>query len=241
MRGFETSRDIVREWWAALRTPPSGMGLSRRGELLFGVCLFFCLLIVTAVAEYRQTIRLQGDAHLTVHAHEFVEALDELLLTVRKAETGHTYYLMTGEDRYLKTYADAIDETKRRIEGIKRLAENSLERQRLPRLQSLVGHELDELAVGMTDAGRAVTTARLTALAAGETDAMNALEAEVDLIEQYERDLLKTEEKVYANDYRWAVGMILAAGLAALAWLAAFLWLLRRHTAQQARAGAAAG
>ena len=118
MSDLAKSSGFVRAWWSALRSSPGALGLSRGGELVFGICLFFCLLVVTAVAEYRQTIRLQDDSQLVVHAHEFVEALDELMLTVRKAENGHTNYMMTGDDRYLKTYSDAIEDIKRRIEAI---------------------------------------------------------------------------------------------------------------------------
>ena len=84
-------------------------------------------------------------------------------------------------------------------------------------MQSLLNKELDELAAGVIAGTRpADTPERIMALVGKETDSMNALEAEVGMFEQFEHDLLKTEEGAYATDYRWAVSMIVAAALAAL-------------------------
>jgi CHASE3 domain sensor protein len=231
MSTLKKSSDAARAWWAALRTSPSGMYLNRLSELVLGVCLFFCLLIVTAVSEYRQTVQMYDDAHLVIHAHEFVEALDGLLLTVREAETGHTYYLMTGDDKYLKSYAAGIAAAKEKIAQIKQLAENSLEeRKRIPRLQTLLNSELNQLAASVwfrkeTGSG----AAQSMALASQETRAMDALAAEVQGMERYEQSLLKTEEQANASDYRWALRMIVISALVASVSFGAFVWWLFRY------------
>jgi CHASE3 domain sensor protein len=231
MSTLKKPSNLIRAWWTARTTSARGMHLSRPSDLVWGVCLFFCLLVVTAVAQYRQTAQMFDDAHLVIHAHEFVEALDGLLLTVRQAETGHTYYLMTGDDRYLKSYAAGIAATKEKIAEIKQLAENSLEeRNRIPRLQAALKGELGQLSASVwfrkeigLDAAQAIV------LAGQETKAMDALEAEVEGLERYEQNLLDSEEQLSASDYRWALLTIMASALVALLAFGALVWWLIRY------------
>ena len=222
---------LIHAWWTARTTSARGRRLNRPSDLVWGVCLFFCLLIVTAVAQYRQTAQIFDDAHLVVHAHEFVEALDGLLLTVRQAETGHTYYLMTGDDRYLTTYAAGIAATKEKIVQIKQLAENSFEeRNRIPRLQALLNSELNQLSASVSlRKQKEFDAAQSIVLAGQETKAMDALEAEVQGLERYEQNLLKVEEQSNASDYRWALLTIMASALVALVSFGALVGLLIRY------------
>ena len=223
--------DLIRAWWTARTNSAGGLRLHRPSDLVWGVCLFFCLLIVTAVAQYRQTAQMFDDAHLVIHAHEFVEALDGLLLTVRQAETGHTYYLMTGDDRYLKSYAAGIAATKEKIAEIKQLAENSLEeRNRIPRLQALLNSELNQLSASVSlRKQKEFDAAQSIVLASQETKSMDALEAEVQGLERYEQNLLESEEQVSTSDYRWALLTIVASALVALVSFGALVWRLIRY------------
>jgi CHASE3 domain sensor protein len=228
MSTLKKPSNLMRAWWTARTASTRGMRRNRPSDLLWGVCLFFCLLIVTTVAQYRQTAQMFDDAHLVVHAHEFVEALDGLLLTVRQAETGHTYYLMTGDDRYLKSYAAGIAATKEKIAEIKQLAENSLEeRNRIPRLQALLNTELNQLSASVSlRKQKELDAAQSIVLASQETKAMDALEAEIQGLEQYEQNLLTSEEQISTSDYRWARLMIVASALVVLVSFGALLWLL---------------
>jgi CHASE3 domain sensor protein len=231
MNTLKKSSNLMRAWWATLRTSPVGMLVDRYSELFLGICLFFCLLIITATTEYRQTVQLYDDAHLVVHAHEFVEALDDLLLTVREAETDHTYYLMTGEDKYLKTYAAAIASTKVKIGQIKQLAESSLEeRRKFPRLLTLLDGELTQLETDVNVRKQMeLDAAQLATLASQETRAMDALETEVEQMERFEHDRLAVEEEATTTDIRSATTTILVATPLVLASFGAFVWLLFRH------------
>lgn len=210
------------------------MPTTRRRDFVIGVCLFVALLLVTAVAQYRETLVLWNDAHLAFHAHEFVEALDDLLLTVREAETGHTYYMMTGEDKYLKSYAMAIDSTKAKIESIKQLAANSVEeRNRIPRVQTLLSSEMHELAASLALRNeKGVDAVQLAAFASRETSAMGAFQTEVQQVQQFEQGLLSDELQAHSADHRWAVLTVVIATALILASFAALLWVLRRRPSE---------
>ena len=210
---------------------------NRRRDFVVGVLLFVALLFVNALAQYRETMVLWNDAHLVFHAHEFVEALDDLLLKVEEAENGHTYYMMTGEDKYLKAYAAAINSTKEEIESIKELAANSVEeRKRIPRLQALVTSEANVLATSlvlrrMTGVG----AAQMATVASREAATMHALQAEVERVQQFEQGLLGNELQAHNAGHRWALLTIVIATSLSFASIAMLLWLLRRHHAEQAR------
>jgi CHASE3 domain sensor protein len=206
------------------------MQVNQLRQFVVGLCLFFCLLFVNAVA-YRQTRQLHEDAALMVHTHEVMEALDDLLSTVKNAETDQRGYLITGEEDYLKSYDAAIAATKQKIVRIKQLIQDSPEEQdRIPRLQSLVDVELDELAGTVAFRKQpGFDAVRLKALTDQETKAMDALEDEVERMTEHEQDLLQTEEAANDTDYREAIVTIALSIVLAFATLGAFVWALRRY------------
>ncbi len=210
---------------------------NRRRDFVVGACLFVVLLIVAAVAQYRDTMVLWDDAHLAYHAHEFVEALDDLLLTVEEAEKDHTYYMMSGDDTYLKSYASAIDIAKHKIEVIKELAANSIEEQnRIPRLKALLKNEIDVLATSLAlRKQKEVDPAQMAALVKGEAAAMDALQDEVEKVQQFEQGLLQEELQAHGADHRWALLTIAITASLSVALLVALAWLSWRHQSEQAR------
>ncbi len=210
---------------------------SRRAELGLGILLFLGLLAVNAIAG-RQTQQLHDDAQLMIHTHEVMEALDDLLVTVKDAESGQRGYLLTGEERYLKSYNTAIAATKEKIGHIEQLIKNSpLEERRMPPLQTAINLEVEELAESV--AVRQLPnfdSARLIALTDHEAQTMGTVENEVHALQDLERGVLENEEQSSEKDYRWAVITIGTSLVLVLALFAACFGLLCRHAAERREA-----
>jgi CHASE3 domain sensor protein len=213
---------------------------SRRNELVLGVCLFFGLLVVNAVAG-RQTQQLHADAQLILHTHQVMEALDDLLATVKDAESGQRGYLITGENSYLKSYDAAIAATKEKIVQIEQLIKSSpQELNRIPRLQTAINLEVKELANAVEVRRRpAFDSKQLVVLTDHEEQTMNSVEGEVHSLHDFEEGVLESEEQTSDNDYRWAVMTIGLSALLALAIFAGFVWLVRRHAVERREASMA--
>ena len=179
---------------------------SRRVELGLGIVLFLGLLAVNAIAG-RQTQQLHDDAQLMIHTHEVMEALDDLLVTVKDAESGQRGYLLTGEERYLNSYNTAITATKEKIGHIEQLIKNSpLEERRMPPLQTAINLEVEELAESVAVRQQPnFDSARLIALTDHEAQTMDTVENEVHALHDLEQGLLENEERTSEKDYRWAV------------------------------------
>ncbi|WP_068082286.1 response regulator [Novosphingobium rosa] len=97
---------------------------------LVAVLLFF--LVVGGVAWYN--IRtLKDDNEKIIHSHEVMITLDELLSSVKDAETGQRGYLLTDSDRYLEPYNAAVLSLKSQIADLQDLTRDN------PRQQGRIG------------------------------------------------------------------------------------------------------
>jgi hypothetical protein len=72
------------------------------------VAVFFFL--ATGAIAYFNFQTLKQDSALLVRADEALTALEDILSTVKDAETGQRGYLLTGKDSYLDPYNTAVQE-----------------------------------------------------------------------------------------------------------------------------------
>src|SRR4051812_30550315 len=115
--------------------------------LLAAIGLVAALLVVNATLSYRNTRRLDEDARSMAHTHEVLDALEELLGTLRDAETGQRGYLLTREDAYLAPYNDALQTYEAKVERVRLLtADNQAQQDRVPALREVVAAKVRELA-----------------------------------------------------------------------------------------------
>ena len=93
--------------------------------------------------EWQQFKRANVEAAQTRDA---VDSIDQLLSSVTDAETGQRGFLLTGEDRYLEPYNQALQVIPNQLGTVRRLlAGRANEPGNLARLNSLVDQKLAEL------------------------------------------------------------------------------------------------
>lgn len=81
-----------------------------------------------------------------VHNGEVLEKLETVSSHVKDAETGQRGYIVTGQERYLKPYINALAKVKPEIQELKRLtADSPNQQQRLNTLDSLTQEKFTEL------------------------------------------------------------------------------------------------
>src|ERR1700759_483589 len=80
------------------------------------------------------------------HSHEVITSLDQLLSLIQDAETGQRGFLLTGNERYLDPYANAVATVPPRLNAIRSLTEDNASQQRnLVELRSDIDAKLAEL------------------------------------------------------------------------------------------------
>ncbi len=116
----------------------------RLNRSLFGIAALVLMGVVAlSYREWQQFERANVDAAQT---RDVVDSIDQLLSSVIDAEAGQRGFLLTGENRYLQPYNQALQVIPRQLgTASRRLAGRANESGNLARLNNLVGRKLAEL------------------------------------------------------------------------------------------------
>src|SRR5580698_7857319 len=112
-------------WSTALRS-------STIPVIWLGLAVAIIFFMGTGAVAYFNFQTLKADSALVVHSGDTLTALEDVLSTVKDAETGQRGYLLTGNERYLQPYSAAAQEMGARLDAIQRLtADNPAQQERL--------------------------------------------------------------------------------------------------------------
>jgi PAS domain S-box-containing protein len=196
------------------------------------------LLVGSAWLGYRNLRELHEDGTWIAHSLEVLGALEELVSTMKDAQTGERGYIITGEPRYLDPYNAATATVDGKLQRLKQLtADNPRQQARLSTLERRVRDELDVLRQNIAVETSGLEAARRAVKTGTGKKAMDAIRAQADEMRQEEQELLHAREAQSRVSYQMAVATRLLLALLGLGLAAAILILLRRHL--QARALAA--
>ncbi len=110
----------------------------------FGLALI--ILILIGATAYRSTNVLITNTRWVVHTDEVMVNLERLLSIMQDAETGQRGFVLTGAQRYLGPYNDAVPRVQPAIAEIKKLtADNPNQQRRIEALGPLAAAKLSEL------------------------------------------------------------------------------------------------
>src|ERR1700722_8871836 len=110
--------------------------------LIAAIIFFFA----TGAVAYFNFQTLKADSALVVHSGDTLTALEDVLSTVKDAETGQRGYLLTGNESYLQPYSAAAQEMGARLDALQRLTlDNPTQQDRLGSLKQHIGAKLAEL------------------------------------------------------------------------------------------------
>jgi signal transduction histidine kinase/DNA-binding response OmpR family regulator/CHASE3 domain sensor protein len=110
---------------------------------LAAAVIFF---VATGAVAYLNFQTLKDSSARLVHSEEALTALDDVLSTMKDAETGQRGYLLTGKESYLSPYSIAVEQIGARIDTVRRLTiDNPAQQDRLVALRQRVDAKLAEL------------------------------------------------------------------------------------------------
>ncbi len=121
-------------------------GLNTDPVIWLGLAAAIIFFMATGAVAYFNFQTLKADSALVVRSGDTLSALEDVLSTVKDAETGQRGYLLTGKDSYLDPYIAALREMGPRLDALQRLTiDNPTQQDRLGSLRQHIGAKLAEL------------------------------------------------------------------------------------------------
>ena len=212
-------------------------------KLFVGSACLVLLIVFNAGINYRNIQQLDDDARWVAHTHQVHDALNELLVTLRDAQTGQRGYILTNDREFLQPYTEAIATHDDRLERIRVLTEdNSTQQNRIPRLRELIAAEYELLADANSLMEQADQPAAQKIIQSGaDKRLMDNIRALVREMKDNENRLLQEREDARRRTYSIAVATGFITNFLALAAIATAVWLFRRTLKMSRRAAAVDG
>ena len=105
-------------------------------KVTIGFAIALAMLIFVSVFSYRHITKLIDNVRLVEHTHEVLEELKGIQSSMNDIETGVHGYVITGKDRYLEPYYNAIKVIDQKVNHIRTLtSDNPKQQSRLVTLQ----------------------------------------------------------------------------------------------------------
>ena len=218
---------------------PRSTALGSGADLLIWLCLAAATLffVATGAVAYLNFQTLKQDSALVVRSGDTLTALEDVLSTVRDAETGQRGYLLTDKESYLAPYNVAIQEIGPRFDTLRRLAiDNPAQHDALATLKQHIDAKLAELKQTID---LRQTQGQAAALAVVQSDRgkqdMDAIRDQVAAMEREEIDLRAKRLAEMADAYWRAILGGIISSLLGLALTGVVGFLILRNEAARRR------
>ncbi len=204
-----------------------------RGGLwsIAGLTLGLMFFVVSTLVAYSNIMSLRENDVSIRQTHEVIVALDELLSTLQDAETGQRGYLLTGADRYLTPYTDAVSTLPESLQTVAQLTrDNPAQQANLATLRRHVAGKQRELqnAIDVRRAQGLPATLPIIASDNGKV-AMDTIRSQLDHMraEEMRHRQIRLDEMAQAS--RTAIASGLVSGALGIILTIAIFGLLQRN------------
>jgi signal transduction histidine kinase/DNA-binding response OmpR family regulator/CHASE3 domain sensor protein len=137
---------------------------SIKNNLRIGLGLSLLILFITSLASYLSIKSLIKNADLVAYSNEVMINLDEVLATLKDAETGQRGYLLTGDKDFLEPYTGAKQQAIRLLDEFQaETMDNPFQQRNIKKLREIIEGRLQilEHTVGIKNQGGKVSVAEL--------------------------------------------------------------------------------
>lgn len=117
-----------------------------KNNLRIGLGLSLLVLFVSSSASYFSIRNLIRNSELVAHSNDVISNLDNIISTLKDAETGQRGYLLTGEKVFLEPYTGAKTAALDLVnEVMSQTRDNDFQQKNIKRLQDNIEHRMDIL------------------------------------------------------------------------------------------------
>ncbi len=197
-----------------------------------GFALALIILLVVGSASYSNISRLVDTGDWVTHTHQVLTKLEELLSSIKDAETGQRGFIITGEERYLEPYNSATTRIDRAFEEVSRLTrDNAIQQRRLEALQTTLRARLDLLKqiIELRRSAQGFEAARQMIMTDKGKTLMDEVRRMIEVMNAEEDDLLATRTAEAAASTRMTFITIIGGTIAALVLLSIIGLLITRN------------
>ena len=206
------------------------------------IALLVAALLVDAVLTLHNIREVATSVQWVSHTHEVLSQLEQVMSTLKDAETGQRGYLLTGERLYLEPYDQALPRLRGQLDRLRGLTiDNPPQTAHVLKLEQLAAERLAILRQGVDrfqaepDKSRALALSRQYLLQGEGKRLMDLIRDEVYGMQQLERALLTRREEVSRARTRTAlVSTVIGLGLG-LVLVAAVITLVVRNLESRQR------
>lgn len=115
-------------------------------NLLVGFGFSLLLLLISSVASYNSISNLMNSNRMVAHTDSAIQRLEELISTLKDAETGQRGFLLTKDEAFLAPYTGAYQHSLNTLNEIKVLTiDNGVQQQSLEQLRQIIANRLTAL------------------------------------------------------------------------------------------------
>ena len=199
------------------------------------------VLLVTAALSYENIRRLDASRDRVENSQNLSDALDRLVSKLKDAETNQRDFLITENERFIRSFNNARSEVRADLAALDKLARaNPAQRARLEALKPLVGEQLAALERTI-ELRRVQGLAAAQAVIAADGGGAEGLRAQVREIESEEQSLLDRGQLAAAKSYQVSVISLLASTVLGVGLIGLSAGALARESASTPRRSGRAG
>ena len=187
-----------------------------------------------ASASFWSFSRIEHAAEARQHTRAVIDSADDLLSSLKDAETGQRGYALTGSEAFLQPYLAVRDRIKGDLEALRRSTSISAAQRHLDTLTPLVHAKLEELSQAVELRRKGDTPALLALVSDGQgRQLMVSIRTEIKSFDRIEEDALTQLEAEFQSQLRRLFIVIIVASLVALALALGFAWMIHRESRQR--------
>ncbi|MDY7232390.1 methyl-accepting chemotaxis protein [Hyalangium rubrum] len=119
------------------------MSIGKKIGLGYGLSLL--ILLVVASVAYQIAHQMTGTSEELFQERKRLRVLRDVRSLIVDAETGQRGFIITGDEKYLEPYSEAVEALKQNLPQLRQLMVGSSLQERLPRLEALIDTRLRQL------------------------------------------------------------------------------------------------
>jgi PAS domain S-box-containing protein len=199
--------------------------------LLAGAVSLVALGVVVSFWTFRQ---IEITSQNRAHTSDVLRRANDLLSSLKDAETGQRGYLLTGDEAFLEPYLAVRDNVSIQLEELRQLTVISAARNHVDALVPLVDAKLAHLARAIELYRNKEVTAAIETVRSGEgMRLMDSIRVEISSINQIEQEALTQHEAEFMANMRLLFIIISVTSVLILLLALSFAYLIYRETQQR--------
>ncbi len=169
-----------------------------------------------------------------MHTYAAIRSADDLLSTLKDAETGQRGFLLTGDETFLEPYLAVHDNIAGHLDALRQSSLGPAADKYLDALMPLIDAKLAEMSRIVDLRRQQDTPAAIASVGTGHGKRlMDSIRAEVGAFIKLEEGVLAQNEAAFQSTMRRLFSIIVTASVLALLFTLCFAWLIYRQTQQQ--------